>query len=211
MKQARILLADDHTLILEGFRTVLAPIYEIVGEVMDGAALVEAANRLKPDLIILDVAMPLLSGIKAASQIRKTLPKTKLLFVTMHSSPTYLQAALHVGGMGFVLKSSAREEILVAVEKVLKGQVYITPGIGAEGMEDFINVAGARAESAIHLTPREREVLHSIAEGRSNKEIAYILRLSTKTVAFHRENIRRKLGLRSTAELTKYAIEEGLI
>lgn len=211
MKQARILLADDHTLILEGFRTVLAEHHDIVGAVMDGASLIEAAIRLKPDLIILDIAMPNLNGIQAAGQIRKILPETKLLFVTMHSSPTYLQAALHVGGAGFVLKSSAREEIVAAVEKVLKGQTYITPGVVRESMETIHNLTETGAAAATRLTTREREILKSIAEGRSNKEVAFLLHLSIKTISFHRENIKRKVGLRSTAELTKYAIEEGLI
>src|SRR5689334_5519449 len=137
MKQGRILLADDHALILEDFQTILRPHYEIVGAVTDGVSLVEVALNCTPDLIILDIAMPLWNGIKAAAHIRKKLPGIKLLFVTMHSSPTYLQAAFHVGATGFVLKSSAREEILEAVEKVMKGQVYVTPGVAGVSLEHF--------------------------------------------------------------------------
>lgn len=211
MKQDRILLADDHALILEGFRTILAPHYEIVGAVADGVSLVEAALHFKPDLIVLDVTMPLLNGIKAAGQIRKKLPGIKLLFVTMHSSPTYLQAAFHVGATGFVLKSSAREEILDAVEKVMKGQVYITPGVVEETPPHFRNPIGKQAVNAITLTVRELEILNSLAKGHSNKETGYLLQISAKTVAWHRENIKNKFGLRSTAELTQYAIQAGLV
>jgi DNA-binding NarL/FixJ family response regulator len=210
MKRGRILLADDHALILEGFRTILGPHYDIVGTVTDGISLVDVALESKPDLIILDVTMPLLNGIKAAGQIRKKLPGVKFLFVTMHSSPAYLQAAFKVGATGFVLKSSAREEILDAVEKVMKGRVYITPGVGGESLEQFPDL-GKPAVNAKSLTAREWEILQLVAQGHSNKETGYLLQISAKTVAFHRENIKNKLGLRSTAELTQYAIQEGLI
>jgi DNA-binding NarL/FixJ family response regulator len=210
MKRGRILLADDHALILEGFRTILGPHYDIVGTVTDGISLVDVALESKPDLIILDVTMPLLNGIKAAGQIRKKLPGVKFLFVTMHSSPAYLQAAFKVGATGFVLKSSAREEILDAVEKVMKGRVYITPGVGGESLKQFPDL-GKPAVNAKSLTAREWEILQLVAQGHSNKETGYLLQISAKTVAFHRENIKNKLGLRSTAELTQYAIQEGLI
>ena len=133
---ARLLLADDHGLILEGFRSVLEPNHQVVGMVADGRALVDLALRLKPDLIILDITMPLLNGIDAAREIRKHLPEVKLLFVTMHANPTYLQAAFNAGATGYVLKSSAREEILAAVEKVLKGQVFVTRSVGPS---DWVN------------------------------------------------------------------------
>jgi DNA-binding NarL/FixJ family response regulator len=210
MKRGRILLADDHALILEGFRTILGPHYDIVGAVTDGLSLIEAALKSKPDLIILDVTMPLLNGIKAAGQIRKKLPGMKFLFVTMHSSPAYVQAAFNVGATGFVLKSSSREELLDAVEKVMKGRVYITPGVGGESLKQFPDL-GKPAVNAKSLTAREWEILQLVAQGHSNKETGYLLQISAKTVAFHRENIKNKLGLRSTAELTQYAIQEGLI
>ncbi len=209
MKRARILLADDHTLILDGFRNLLEPKYDVVGAVQDGRALVEAALRLKPDLIVLDVTMPLLNGIDAAREIRKHLPNVKLVFVTMHASPTYLQSALDVGGIGYVLKSSAREQILAAVEKGLRGELYISPGIGGEGLERYRSAEQVAA--SMRISPRERSVLQLVAEGKSGKEIAYQLRISEKTVAFHKDNLKRKLGLRTTAELTKHAVGEGLV
>jgi DNA-binding NarL/FixJ family response regulator len=209
MKRARILLADDHSLILEGIRTVLEPHHEIVGTAADGRALLEAALRLKPELIVLDITMPLLNGIDAAVQIKKSLPETKLLFVTMHVNPAYLEAALDAGATGYVLKSAARRELLEAVDSVLKGRIYITPSLSGEDLERFRDPTQAAA--ALRLSTREREVLQLIAEGHAAKEIAHVLNISIRTVAFHRENIKRKLGLRSTSELTKHAIEQRLI
>jgi DNA-binding NarL/FixJ family response regulator len=209
MKRPRVLLADDHPLTLEGIRAVLEPHLESVGTVSDGRALVEAALRTKPDLIVLDITMPLLNGIDAAVQIRKSLPAVKLLFITMHVSPAYLEAVLNAGGAGYVLKSSAREELLNAAESVLKGRIYITPGLSGKSLAGFADLS--KAAASLRLTTREREILQLIAEGRAAKEMAFLLNISAKTVAFHRENIKRKLGLRTTAELTRYAMEEGLI
>lgn len=209
MKRTRILLADDHTLTLEGIRSVIEPHHEIAGMVTDGRTLVDAALRLKPDLIILDITMPLLNGIDAAVQIRKSLPRAKLLFVTMHVNPAYLEAALNVGATGYVLKSAAREELLDAISSVLSGRIYISPSLSNQHLERFSDPA--RAAATLRLSAREREILQLIAEGKAAKEIAHVLNISTKTVAFHRDNIKRKLGLRTTAELTKHAIEQGLV
>lgn len=209
MTRPRILLADDHTLTLEGIRAVLEPHHRIVGTVADGRALIEAAERLKPDLIILDITMPLLNGIDAAVRIMKSLPEVKLLFITMHVNPAYLEAALNAGGTGYVLKSAAREELLDAVKSVLSGRIYVTPSLSSEHLERFRDPSLAAA--GLRLTEREREILQLIAEGRTAKEMAHVLSISVKTVAFHRENLKRKLGLRTTAEMTKHAIEQGLI
>ena len=209
MKRARILLADDHALTLEGIRAVLEPHHEIVGMVMDGRALLDAALRLQPDLVVLDITMPLLNGIDAAVKIKKSLPGVKLLFVTMHVNPAYLEAALNAGATGYVLKSAAREELLHAIKSVLNGHIYVTPSLSSEHLERFTNPS--RAAATLHLSTREREILQLIAEGRAGKEIAFLLSISIKTVAFHRENIKKKLGLGTTAELTKHAIEQGLI
>jgi DNA-binding NarL/FixJ family response regulator len=153
--------------------------------------------------------MPLLNGIDAVREIRKQLPEVKLLFVTMHAKPTYLQAALDAGAAVYVLKSSAREEILAAVEKVLKGESLVTPGVGPKGLGEGADPAWMAA--SLRLSPREREILQMVAEGKSAKEVAHVLHISEKTVAFHKDNLKRKLGLRTTAELTKYALDEGLI
>ena len=209
MKRTRVLLADDHPLTLQGLRAFLEPHLESVGTVTDGRALVEAALRLKPDLIILDITMPLLNGIDAAVQIKKSLPEVKLLFVTMHVNPAYVEAALNAGATGYVLKSAAREELLDAIRSVLSGRIYVTPALSGESLERFPDPSQAAA--ALRLSTREREILQLIAEGKAAKEIAHVLAISPKTVAFHRDNIKRKLGLRTTAELTKHAIEQGLV
>jgi DNA-binding NarL/FixJ family response regulator len=194
---------------LDGFSNLLQPKYAVVGTAEDGRALVEAAVRLSPDLIILDITMPILNGVDAAREIRKRLPQVKLLFVTMHTSPTYLQAALEAGANGYALKSSGRNEILAAVEKVLGGSRYIAPGIGGDGLDRSEDPA--RAAASLRLTARERQILQLTAEGKSRKEVAHALGISEKTVAFHKDNLKRKLGLRSTAGLTRYALDEGLI
>lgn len=202
-------MADDHPLALEGLRAFLDPHLDIVGTVTDGRALVDAAIALKPELIILDITMPLLNGVDAAIQIKKALPAVKLLFVTMHVNPSYLEAALNAGGKGYVLKSAAREELLDAIDCVLHNRIYVSPGISTEHLDRFDDPS--RAASTLRLSPREREILQLVAEGRAAKEIAFVLSISIKTVAFHRDNLKRKLGLRSTAELTKHAIEQGLL
>ena len=209
MKRRRILLADDHAMVLAGFRAVIEPHHEVVEAVTDGRSLVEAALRLKPDLIVLDITLPLLNGIEAARQLKKSVPETKLLFVTMHANPAYLQAALEAGATGYVLKSSAREEILTAIGKVLKGKIHVTPGLSGRPLERFQDPA--EAADSLRLNAREREVLQMIAAGQVAKGIAGDLKISVKMVAVHRENIKRKLGLRATAELTKYAIQQWLV
>jgi DNA-binding NarL/FixJ family response regulator len=209
MKLIRVILADDHPLTLEGVRALIEPHVQNVATVTNGRALLEAALRLKPDLIILDIAMPLLNGIDAAIQIRKELPSVKLLFLTMHTSRAHLEAALGAGATGYVLKTSAREELLNAMRSVLSGRIYVTPSLSGEHLERFKDPA--TAAGTLRLSLREREVLQLIAEGRSAKGIAEILNISVKTATFHRENIKRKLGLRTTAELTRCAIQRGLI
>ena len=209
MRFIRVILADDHPMMLEGIRSVLEPHFASLVTVSDGRALVDAALRLNPDLIILDIAMPLLNGIDAALRIRKILPRVKLLFVTMHVAPAYLEAAFTAGATGYVLKSAVCEQLLEAARTVLAGRIYVTPGLSSEPFERFSDPA--RAAAALHLSPRERETLQLIAEGKAAKEIAHIMDVSTKTVEFHRENIKRKLGLKSTAELTRHAVEQGLV
>ncbi|MBZ5622981.1 MAG: response regulator transcription factor [Acidobacteriia bacterium] len=210
-KRARILLADDHSFILAGIRSLLEPHYDLVGQVGDGRSLVEATGRLKPDLVILDVTMPLLNGIDAARQIKKVWPQAKLLFLSMHASPVYLREALDAGGSGYVLKSSAVEELRTAIQKVLKGQIYVAPSL-ERGILDGVRIPGlGHGRASVQLTERQREVLQLIAEGRGNKEIATILRVSVKTVEFHRGRIMNKLGVHTVAELIRWAIQAGLV
>jgi DNA-binding NarL/FixJ family response regulator len=172
---------------------------------------VEAALRLRPDLTILDVTMPSLNGIDAARQIKKEWPQAKLLFLTMHASAVYLREAVEAGGMGYVLKSSATEELRTAIHKVLKGQAYLAPSFDREVLESVHASIRKPGKSSVQLTGRQREVLQLIAEGRVNKEIAATLKVSVKTVEFHRGRIMSRLGVHSMAELIRWAVQAGLV
>ncbi len=202
---ARILLADDHPLILQSEKGVLPDFFEIIGTASDGPSLVDAAIRLKPDLILIDISMPLLSGIETrAVHQGGPSPETKLLFVTMHSERPYLQAAFDAGASGYVLKSAPPEELLHAVQKVLAGHTYISTGL--PGFGSCYPRQPDQIVKSLKLSNREREILQLVAEGKSSKEMAGILNVSVKTISFHRENIKRKLGVRTIAELTRSAI-----
>jgi DNA-binding NarL/FixJ family response regulator len=202
------MVADDHSLILAGTCIILEPHYEIVGTVTNGRDLIERAQQLRPDAIILDITMPGLNGIDAAQQIKERLPAVKLVFLTMHVNPAYVSSALRAGANGYVLKSAANEDLVLAMRNVLDGRMHVSPGISVS-LDCFRDPA--RAAASLSLSAREREVLQLIAEGKLAKEIAFALDVATRTVNFHRENIKQKLGLNSTAALTKYAIEQGLI
>jgi DNA-binding NarL/FixJ family response regulator len=211
MKRPRLLLADDHPLFLAGLQTLLEAEREIVGAVNDGRALVEAASRLKPEVIVLDIGLPLLNGIDAARQIKEEQPETKILFLTMHASLAYLKDALAAGASGYLLKTSAREELLGALRDVIRNRIHVSPGFGEEIVEQFERHPRSFAGSESVLTARQREILQLVAEGRTAKDMARILNVSLQTVAFHKHQIMNKLGLHTTAELTKYAIQEGLV
>lgn len=211
MKRPRLLLADDHPLVLAGLRSLLEAECEVLAVVSDGRSLVEAALRLKPEVIVLDIGLPLLNGIDAARLIKKELPETKLLFLTMHSNLAYLKDALAAGASGYVLKTSAREELLGAVQDVVRNRIHVSPGFGEEIVSQFERHPRSITGSQSILTARQREILQLVAEGRTAKEIAGILNVSLQTVAFHKHQIMNKLGLRTTAELTKYAIQDGLV
>ena len=204
----RLLIADDHTLVVEGFRRLLENDFDIVGEVEDGRALLVAAERLKPDVILLDIAMPLLNGIDAARQLKRSLPSARLLFITMHSDPDYVREAFRAGARGYILKRSAASELITAINEVMKDRFYITPLVTREALGPLLDT-GVKEKS--RLTPRQREVLQLVSEGRSAKEIGAILHISKKTVEFHKSAIMEELSLHTTAELTRYALEHGLL
>ncbi|HXZ34356.1 MAG TPA: response regulator transcription factor [Terriglobales bacterium] len=207
----RILLGDDHILILDGLRSALQGQYEIVGVAKDGRALVREAERSKPELVILDISMPLLNGFEAAKQIKKDSPQIKLIFLSQHLNPAYLKQALRLGANGYVLKSGATEELQQAIGMARLGKTYITPAFGEEVIARLWNRQGELSEETEGLTDRQREILQLIIEGRGNKEIADVLHVSVKTVEFHRARIMAKLGVKSVAELTKVALQQGLI
>jgi DNA-binding NarL/FixJ family response regulator len=211
MNRPRVLLADDHPLFQAGLRSLLEVQCEVVGVVGDGRSLVEAASRLQPEVIVLDISLPLLNGIDAARQIKREQPETKILFLTMHANLGYLKDALTAGASGYVLKTSAREELLSAVQDVVRNRIHVSPGFGEEIVEQFERRPHSFTSSPSVLTSRQREILQLVAEGRTAKEIASTLNISLQTVAFHKHQIMNKLGLRTIAELTKYAIQEGLV
>lgn len=209
--KVRLLLGDDHALILDGLRSALQQKYEIVGLATDGRALVEAAEKLKPDLVILDISMPLLNGFEAGKQIKKIRPSTKLIFLSQHLNPAYLKQALKLGATGYVLKSGATEELQQAISDVLANRTFITPAFGEEVTSRLWNREGEVNKESELLTLRQREILQLIVEGRGNKEIADVLQLSVKTIEFHRSRIMIKLSVKTAAELTRVALQQGLI
>jgi DNA-binding NarL/FixJ family response regulator len=211
MRKARLLLADDHNLLIDGIRLMLEPEFELVGSVEDGHALLEAAQQLTPDLILLDISMPLLNGLDAAIQLRKTVPSSKLIFVTMHEDADFVIAALRAGGAGYVVKRAAASEMLTAIREVLKGHFYVSPLIAREAIDLFLGSPAGTSKLSDNLTVRQREILQLVAEGRSRREIAAILNISVKTVEFHKAALMRELDLHNSANLTRYAIEHGLI
>lgn len=212
MPRPRIMLADDHGIIIEGLSSLLAKDFDIVGTASNGQELVSEAQRLRPDIILLDVSMPLLNGIEAARQIKAALPSTKILFVSQKSGREYVQAALVNGASGYLLKQDAVTEVPKALHEVLSGAYYVTQSLRA-GIPDALFYSQKNPSELFGqpLTPRQREVLQLVAEGKSNKEIATILNISVKTVDFHKSGIMDELSLRTTAELTRYAIEHGIV
>jgi DNA-binding NarL/FixJ family response regulator len=207
----RVLLADDHTLILAGIRGLLEVHYDVVEQVGDGRSLVEAALRLRPDVIILDISLPLLNGIDAARQIKKIWPEAKLVFLSMHSSPVYLREAINAGGEAYILKTSAKEELRIAVRKVLDGQTHLSQSFDRSVRESVDPSLGRRGRLSARFTPRQIEVLQLIAEGFGNKEIADRLHISVKTVEFHRARIMAKMGAHNVADLIRYAMQSGIV
>ena len=209
MGRPRILLADDHALLLGAFEMLLAAECDIVGQVSDGRALVAAAERLRPDIVVLDISMPLLNGLEAGRQIKQRLRDVKLVFVTMNEDPDLAAEAFRLGASGYILKRSAASELLTAIREVMKGRSYLTPLV-TEGVVRFLlhsDEQVARPE----LTPRQREVLQLLAEGRSMKEVAGILDLTPRTVAFHKYRMMEQLKVKSTAELIQYAVKHHVI
>ena len=211
MKRPRLLMADDHTLVLEGIRKLLENEFDLVGTVEDGHALLQAAQRLRPDVILLDISMPLLNGIEACRQLVKSMPNARVVFLTMHADVVYVEEALRAGGSGYLLKRSAAAELTGAINAVMHGRRYVTPLI--DWKESTTSARQNDADQAVskRLTPRQRQVLQLVAEGRANKEIAALLHVSEKTVDYHKSSIKRELMLSSTAELTQFAIKHRII
>ena len=211
MKKARVLLADDHKIVLEGLKSILEPEYDLVGTVEDGRALVKAAEKLHPDVIVVDISMPLLNGIEAVRQVKKMDDSIKVVFLTMHPDVTYATRVFDAGASGYVLKHSAPTELLTAIQEALRGRTYITPKIAGELMASYKNGVNELVSSVRKLTPRQREVLQLLAEGHSAKDIANILFISPRTVEFHKYRMMEELNISTSAELVQYAIKHGIV
>jgi DNA-binding NarL/FixJ family response regulator len=210
VKRARILLADDHRLMAEGLKRLLDPEFELVGIVEDGRALVEAAERLEPDVIVADIGMPRLNGLEAIALLRKNNPNTRVVVITMHRETAYARRALQAGASGFVLKSSAPGELIDAIHAALAGRTFVTPEIAGELAPGEERSRRAGAYPAMSLTPRQREILQLLAAGKTAKEIAALLNVSARTVEFHKYKMMEALGLRTGAELVRFALERGI-
>ena len=209
MNRPRILLADDHTILLEAFRQLLTPANDVVGTVSNGRALLEAAEKLRPDVIVLDISMPQLNGIEACRQLQPKLPDTRWVFLTVNEDPDLALEALRLGASGFLLKNSAASELFAAIQMALEGRRYITPLLTkGEPLGVFLKRAPHLHDDK--LTARQREVLQLLAEGWLMKEVADVLGVTPRTVAFHKYTIMEQLGLKTTAELIQYAVKHGL-
>jgi DNA-binding NarL/FixJ family response regulator len=207
MGRPRILLADDHELVLGAFEKLLSDEFDVVGRATNGRTLVAEAERLKPDVVVLDVAMPLLNGLEAGRQILQKLKQVKLVFVTMVEDPDLASEAFRIGAAGYVLKRSAASELATAIRDVVQGRSYVTPLI----TNDLIGTLLHPAARGHELTPRQREVLQLLAEGRTMKEIAAVLNIAPRTVAFHKYAMMVQLKVNTSAELVQYAVKHHIV
>jgi DNA-binding NarL/FixJ family response regulator len=210
MGRTRILIADDHTMICAGVAKLLEPHYEVVGCVEDGVALLKAADALKPDIVLLDIGMPLLNGLDAARELKKRMPHVKVIFLTMESDSYIAAEAFRAGALGYLLKTSLPAELLQAVHDAVRGVSYVTPQISRALEDRFIRDPRA-LDRPEQLTGRQREVLQMLAEGRSMKEIAYVLDIAHRTVRFHKYRIMEELGVATNSDLVRYAMSHGMI
>ncbi|MDB5101574.1 MAG: response regulator transcription factor [Cyanobacteria bacterium RYN_339] len=215
MPPVRILLADDHSILRMGLKMLIgaAPDLEVVGEAADGEEAVALAQRLVPDVVLMDISMPKLDGIKATKAIKRVLPGTRVLMLTMHEDDEYLFRTIQAGGSGYVLKKAADDEVLDAIRHVAAGGAFLRPAVTTRLMQDYLErvETGEESDSYNRLTDREREILGLIAGGNTNAQIGTLLVISVRTVESHRANIMEKLGLQNRAELVKYALRKGLL
>lgn len=209
MKRKRIILADDHMLLLDAIKHLLEPEFEVVGTFSDGHALVEAAQGLNPDVIVLDIGMPLMNGLNAGQRLKQMMPSVKLIYLTMNMDPDLAAEAFRLGAVGYLVKNSAGSELVHAIREVLRGSSYITPLMTKDMVGSFIQNF-KRRKSAHKLTLRQKEVLQLLVEGRSMKEAAFILNLTPRTVAFHKYTMMEQLQVKSSAELIQYALKSSL-
>jgi len=210
MRRPRVLLADDHRLLREAFAQLLEPGCDVVGAVADGRALLEAARELRPDIVVLDVAMPLLNGLDAARQLKGLMPEVRLIFLTVSEDPDVAAEAFRAGASGYLLKNSAASELFKAIQEVSQGRSYITP-LATEGLVGSLIREPGASRGTGQLSTRQREVLQLLAEGRTMKEVARILTITPRTVAFHKYSMMEDLGIKTSAELVHFAIKHHIV
>jgi DNA-binding NarL/FixJ family response regulator len=210
MQRTRVILADDHKLILDALKNLIEPEFHVVGTFGDGHALVEGAPELKPQVIVLDVGMPTMNGISAGQRLKQSMPNVKLIYLTMNQDPDLAAEAFRLGAKGYLLKSSAGSELVDALRVVVRGGSYVTPLMTEDVLGSFVNHF-KNLKSTSHLTLRQKEVLQLLAEGRSMKEAAYILNVSPRTVAFHKYTMMEHLHIKTSAELVQYALNTQLL
>lgn len=213
MSKPRVLIADDHKIFAEGLKRLLKEDFEIAGVVEDGRQLVDAAEKLRPDAVVADISMPLLNGIDAVRRIKKAHPEIKVVFLTMHPDVAYAVSAFKEGASGYVLKNSAPDELVTAIQEGLKGRTYVTPLIAGKLLRAYQSGSQPRPETdgSPRLSSRQREVLQLMAEGHSAKEIASILNISTKTVEYHKYRMMEDLDAKTTADLIRFAVKHGIV
>ena len=207
----RILLADDHQIVLDGLRSLLAGEFDLCGTAMDGRQLIELARELQPDVIVADISMPLLNGIDAVRNLREAGVKAKIVFLTMHLDVTYLSRALEAGAAAYVVKHAASDELVTAIGVALRGGTFLSPQLRTPAVHELLDQTRRHAKSTIELTPRQREVLQLLAEGKSAKEIGGYLDISSRTVETHKYKMMDDLGVKTTAQLVQHAIRLGLV
>lgn len=210
MSKPRILLADDHLLLLDGLKRLLERHYELVGTVQDGLSIVSEAQRLQPDLVLLDVAMPILNGLQAGKRLLEQMPKVKILYVSMYGDRPYVEEALRIGASGYILKRAGWEELSHAIEAVLAGRIFISPELSNAGDVSAPTPPSRLPSTDQPLTDRQRQILKLVAAGYTAKEIGRMLHITSKTVEFHKGRLMRQLQLQSTVELARYALSHGL-
>ena len=210
MLRTRVILADDHTLMLEALKNLLESEFEVVGTFGDGRALVEGAPKLRPDVIILDIGMPLMNGLNAGQRLKQLMPNVKLIYVTMNQDPDVAGEAFRLGANGYLLKTSAVKELVKAIRQVVRGTNYVT-SLMTEDVVGSFTKHFKNLKSTAHLTLRQKEVLQLLAEGRSMKEAAFILHVSPRTVAFHKYTMMEHLNIKTSAELVQYAMNTQVL
>jgi DNA-binding NarL/FixJ family response regulator len=206
-----VLLADDHRMFAEGIKRILAPEFELLGVVGDGQALLEAAERLKPDVVVADVTMPRLNGIDATSRLKQMDERMRVVLLTMHPEAALVRRAFDAGASGYVLKHSAPDELIAAIRAALMGKTFVTPTLAGDVLRDATGAPGGSRDPVAMLTSRQREILQLVAEGRSAKEIGAALNIATRTVEFHKYRMMETLNLHTTAELVHFAIKHGIV